>query len=162
MVNFLNTKLYAQYYPLASEEDKNDFLSSKYIEIYKFVSRVECSIRHEYFSRQYRYGKKMKSTISFLGTPKYRNIVHNQHIYYEMSMDKNIEDIEKRLPELASLANKLANNETENITVDELNYVLRIMNANKHRTLMIFLLLVIGMIIFACAFLYMDCRFVRL
>lgn len=155
MVNLLNNKLYTQYYPLTSEEDKNNFLKSNYMEIYKFVRNIGCSARNEYSLRQYNYTKKMKPTVSFLGTPKYRNIVHNKRVAHDMSMDKRIKDIERKLPELDSLACKLMYNESENITVDELNYILRIMNTYKHRALIMFLLLLIAIIICVCAFLYL-------
>ena len=36
----LNDKLYKHYYPLKTEEEKNDFLNSQYAEIYKEVENL--------------------------------------------------------------------------------------------------------------------------
>lgn len=142
MIKLLNNKLYAQYYPLVTERDKTNFLNAHYTKIYKKVRDISCTAMGELYVREYDYIKKMKPTVSFLGKPKYQNIAHNEYIAHKMRMDKNIKVIEKEIPNLVSLEEKLMFNELERITIDELNYILRLMNAEKHKTLMMLLMLV--------------------
>lgn len=153
MANLLNDKLYTQYYPLETEEDKYEFLNANYTEIYKIVRNIGRIARNELSARKHNYISKMKPTVSFLGTPKYRNIVHNERLAHNLLMDRQIKSLEEKIPDLDSLACKFMYHEHENITVDELNYILRLMNTNKHKTWMMLLLLLISIIACVCTFL---------
>lgn len=70
-----------------------------------------------------------------------------------MLMDRRVKDITEKLPDLDSLACKIIYHEYENITLDELNYVLRLKNFNKHKTGMMRVLSLILLIVCACIFL---------
>lgn len=142
MIKLLSNKLYAQYYPLVTEQDKTNFLNTHYMEMYKKVRDISYNAMGELYAREYNYIKKMKPTVSFLGAPKYKNIAHNEYIIHKMRMDKNIKVIEKEIPNLDSLVEKFVFNEQERITIDELNYILRLMNSEKHTTLIRLLMMV--------------------
>lgn len=106
--------------------------------------------RNELYVIKHEYVKKMKPTVSFLGTPKYRNIVHNEYLAHKMLMDRRVKNITEKLPDLDSLACKIMYHEYENITVDELNNVLRLKNFNKHKTWMMCVLSLILLIVCVC------------
>lgn len=145
-------KLYTQYYPLKTEEEKNGFLNSNSTEIYRIISDIGHVARNELYAIKHEYVKKMKPSVSFLGTPKYRNIAHNEYLVHKMLTDGRVKNITDNLPNLDSLACKLMYHEYENITVDELNYVLKLKNFNKHKTWMRCLLLLILLIVCVCIF----------
>lgn len=151
MVNLLNDKLYTQYYPLKTEEEKMFFLSSNSTEIYKIVRDIERFVKYELYAIKLEYVKKMKPTESFLGTPKYRNITYNEYLARKMFTDRRVKNITG--PDLDSLARKIKYHEYENITIDELNYVLRLKNINRHETWKMCLLLLILLIVCVCIFL---------
>lgn len=153
MVNLFNDKLYVQYYPLKTEEEKNEFLNSNSIEIYRMVRDIGQIARYELYAIEHEYVKKMKPTISFLGTPKYQNIAHNEYLVHKMLADRRIENITENISNLDSLVCKIMYYEYENITIDELNYVLRLKNINKHKMWMVCLLLLILLIVCVCIFL---------
>ena len=152
MLNMFDDKLYTQYYPLKTEEEKNAFLNSNRTEIYRIISDIGHVARNELYAIKHEYVKKMKPTVSFLGTPKYRNITHNEYLVHMMLTDRRVKNITDNLPNLDSLACKLMYHEYENITVDELNYVLKLKNFNKHKTWMRCLLLLILLIVCVCIF----------
>lgn len=153
MVNLLNDKLYNQYYPLKTEEEKNEFLNSNSKEIYRMIRDIDHVARNELYVTQHEYVKKMKPTVSFLGNPKYRNIVHNEDLAHKMLMDRRVKNITEKLQDLDSLEYKIIYHEYENITLNELNYVLRLKNFNKHKTGMMCMLSSILLIVCACIFL---------
>ena len=90
----LNDKLYKHYYPLKTEEEKNDFLNSQYAEIYKEVGNLCRCTKNEISAIKNDYISKMKPTVSYLGTLKKKNIAHNKYIVYMMY--KDISCIEKK------------------------------------------------------------------
>ena len=90
MVNLLNDKLYNQYYPLKTEEDKTEFLNSNSMEIYRIIKDIGHIARNELYAIKHEYVKKMKPTVSFLGTPKYRNIAHNEYLTHKMLTDRRV------------------------------------------------------------------------
>lgn len=147
-------KLYTQYYPLKTEEEKNEFLNFNSTEIYRIIRDIGNVAINELYAIQLEYVKKLKPTVSFLGTPKYRNIAHNECLVHKMLTDRRVKNITDNLPNLDSLACKLMYQEYENITVDELNYVLKLKNFSKHKTWMRCLLLLILLIVCVCIFLY--------
>lgn len=153
MVNLLNDKLYNQYYPLKTEEEKMNFLNSNSTEIYRMIRDIGHVARNELYVIKHEYVKNMKPTVSFLGTPKYRNIAHNEYLAHKMLMDRRVKNITEKLPDLDSLACKIMYHEYESITVDELNYVLRLKNFNKHKTWMMCVLSLILLIVCVCIFL---------
>ena len=153
MINLFNNKLYTKYYPLKTEKEKNEFLNSYSTKIYRIVRDIRHVARNELYIIQHEYVKKMKPTVSFLGTPKYRNIAHNEYFAHKMLMDKRIKNITEELPNLDSLACKIMYHEYENITVDELNYILKLINFNKHTTWMRCVLSLILLIVCVCIFL---------
>lgn len=153
MVNLLNDKLYNQYYPLKTEEEKNEFLNSNSTEIYRMIRDIGSVARNELYVIKHEYVKKIKPTVSFLGNPKYRNIAHNEYLANKMLMDKRVKNITEKLPDLDSLACKIIYHEYENITLDELNSVLRLKNFNKHKTGMMCVLSLILLIVCTCIFL---------
>lgn len=152
MINLLNDKLYNEYYPLR-EEEKNEFLNSNGSEIYRMVNYICEFARYELYTIKRKYDKEKKSTVSFLGTPKYQNIAYNKYIDDKMLTDKRIKNIRKNLPDLDSLACKIMYHEYENITADELNYVLKLKNLDKHKRQIRFFLSLILLIICVCIFL---------
>ena len=132
MVDLLNNKLYTKYYPLMTEEDKNNFLNINHMEIYKAVNRICNYAEIELFERKDKYFSEMKPEISFLGSPQYRNIEHNRMIVRKMSMDKHILAIQDKTLELDLLVHKITFHEDEEITIQELNYILELMNKREH------------------------------
>ena len=153
MVNMFDDKLYTQYYPLKTEEEKNEFLNSNSTEIYRIIRDIGHVARNELYAIKHEYVKKLKPTVSFLGTPKYRNIAHNEYLVHNMLTDRRVKNITDNLPNLDSLACKLMYHEYENITVNELNYVLKLKNFSNHKTWMMCLLLLILLIVCVCIFL---------
>ena len=151
LIFMIHNKIYKQYYPLVSEEDKINLLASNANEIYKFVYNLNLELGHEYFERQNKYISKLKPTVSLLGTPKYGNILYNQYISQTMTLDKNIEDIKETLCNFDLLEYKLAYHDYENITVDELNQTLIYMNTKTHRKwfilLLFFIFIILGVIL---------------
>lgn len=107
MFNTFDDKLYTQYYPLKTEEEKNEFLNFNSTEI----------------------------------------LVH------KMLTDRRVKNITDNLQNLDSLACKLMYHEYGNITVDELNYVLKLKNFSKHKMWRMCLLLLILLIVCVCIFL---------
>lgn len=133
MVNLLNDRLYNQYYPLETEEEKYGFLNSNSTKIYRMVKYIGRTAITELDVIKYEYIKKMKPEVSFLGTFKYQNIAYNKYIAHKMFTDRRVKNITENLPDFDSLACKIQCHEYKNITVDELNYVLRFANFHKHK-----------------------------
>lgn len=141
----LNDKLYAQYYPIRTEEEKNAFLSENSSELRKIIKYIGDIARNEIYAIKHEYVKKMKPTESFLGTPKYQNILHNERLAHEMQTDQRVRNITEKLPDLEDLEYKVAYHEYENITVDELNYVLEFVNHRKHKLFATSVLLLVAL-----------------
>lgn len=149
---FLNNKLYKQFYPLATEEDKMSLLNSNYSELLRKVKDIERMAETEYSERQSNYISKMRPTISCLGTPKHKNIVHNEYIAHKMAMDKKISFISEDIYNLKELEYNLVYKEFEKITVEELNRILRYDNIMKHKNICI---IILGIILFS-VFLFVN------
>ena len=152
MTSPFNNRLYTQYYPLKTEEDKNEFLSSHYMEMLKEADKLGCFANFEVFERERDYIDMMKPEISFLGFPKWRNIARNREIAMKMDTDRKIKIIKEKISELDSIAYKMEVYEHEKITIEEMNRILRFMNTETHKTwgltLLSFSLMIIGMCMF--------------
>lgn len=152
IVNLFNNKLYTQYYPIASEEQKAIFLENNHTKILRSIKRLKDDTLFEYYSRQKEYISRMKSEVSCLGHLKLGNICRNRSIAYEMSRDKRINTTRKVLQDLDSLKDKLISHEQESITIYELNNLLKMMNETKHRNMCKLGLSLIITIILLCVF----------
>lgn len=128
-----NNKMYEKFYPLTTEEDKESFINSNYQEILKIVGNIGYSANAELSALEYDYASKMKPTVSFWGTPKYKNIVHNEKVTDEMLRDKTMDFISKEISDLESVKYSLVNGEIEKISIEELNHILQLANAMKHK-----------------------------
>lgn len=153
MFNTFDDKLYTQYYPLKTEEEKNEFLNFNSTEIYRIIRDIGHVAKNELYAIKHEYVKKLKPTVSFLGISKYRNIAHNEYLVHKMLTDRRVKNITDNLQNLDSLACKLMYHEYGNITVDELNYVLKLKNFSKHKMWRMCLLLLILLIVCVCIFL---------
>lgn len=154
MANPFNNRLYAQYYPLKKEEDKNELLSSHHLEILKAADNLYRCANNEVFERERSYIDKMKPEVSFLGFPKWRNIARNREIAMKMDADRNIRIAKEKVPEAGSIAYKLDVYEHEKITIEEMNRILRFMNTETHKSWGLKLLFFSLMIIGVCKFLF--------
>lgn len=135
----LNNKLYNQYYPLKTEESKNEFLNSNYINVYKTARSFLRFAKNGLWEKQDSYISKMKSATSIWGAPKYQNLIHNEYIIQQMITDRQIENIKMNITGLEPLVCKLAYHETKNITIAEANFILEAMNSNRRRSAMLLL-----------------------
>ena len=154
MTNPFNNKLYNQYYPLKTEDDKKKFFDSHCTEIHRAAENLYNCAETEIFEREHRYIHRMKPDMSRWGTPKWRNIAHNKAVAMEWDGDMNIRIAKEKIPELASLANKVHFHEYDSITIEELNRILRFVNTETHKTWGRNLLLLALIIIVVCKFLF--------
>ena len=152
MTNLFNSKLYNQYYPLKTEDDKKKILDSHYVEICRAAENLYHCANQEVFDREHSYIKRMKPDVSRWGTLKWRNIAHNKTIAMQMDGDRNIKIAKEKIPELSSIAEKLHYHECDKITIEELNRILRFMNAETHKTWGRILLLLTLIVIAVCKF----------
>lgn len=152
MTNPFNNKLFTQHYPLKTEDDKNKLLCSHYVEICRAADNLYDYANQEVFEREHRYIKRMKPDVSRRGTPKWRNIKHNKVVAMEWDGDINIRIAKEKIPELASLANKVHFREYDSITIEELNRILRFVNTETHKTWGRNLLLLTLIVIAVCKF----------
>lgn len=152
MDNLFNDKLYNQYYPLKTEEEKNEFLKSNKAQIYRMIRDVGSDAKNQLYGIYREYTKKMKSTVSFSGTLKYQNILHNEYFTHKMLVDRRIKIITKNILDIDSLEYRVMNHEYENITVDELNCILSLKNFKKRKMLIMCLLLTLLII---CAYIFL-------
>ena len=67
-MNFLNDKLYNQYYPIESNVEKNNFLESNHAEVFKFVHNIGSIARNQLCTIEYDYATRMRPTESFFWT----------------------------------------------------------------------------------------------
>ena len=98
MFEFLNNKLYEQYYPITTESEKLNFLNSNHENIYKQLDTIHRQALSEMDIIQYNYASKIKKERSFLGRPKVNNIVNNRVISEKARRDKQTEKINSILP----------------------------------------------------------------
>lgn len=152
MDNLFNDKLYNQYYPLKTEEEKNEFLYSNNTEIYRMIRDVGNDARKQLYDIRHEYAKKMKPTVSFSGTLKYQNILHNEYFTHKMLADRRVKNITKNILDIDSLEYRVMNHEYENITVDELNCILSLKNFKRHKILKMCLLLTLLII---CVYIFL-------
>jgi len=153
MKNLFNHKLYEKYYPLVTEEDKQNLLQSDYIDIYKIVRNMGSIARNEIAAIQQEYVSQMKPTVSIFGTIKHKNVIHNEAVVHRMDTDKRIASIKEMVSRIDELSLKLANNECDKIELEELNYILKKVNNQRHKVIISFLILFIAIIFCVCIFL---------
>lgn len=115
MVRFVNNRLYGKYYPVAESEE---YLEEHYM-FFKDMVRHEVKL-YESFCQAYDYQQRkkyLKPTTSFLGYPKYGNILENQ---------MKIRDIERKLEpsiqQMQNLENILYKPSSE-ISIEDINFV---------------------------------------
>lgn len=142
-MNFLNDKLYNQYYPIESNVEKNNFLESNRAEVLKFVRNIGSIAKNQLCTIEYDYATRMRPTKSFFGHPKCRNIVHNMFVEHERSNDGRFQQISEDLSELGSLEDNITYHKWENISIDDVNCILEVKNLLKHKFLIQILLLLI-------------------
>lgn len=148
MNNIFNSKLYNKYYPIVTEKDKNKFLNSNHVDIYRAVRNIYFEAKSQMFTMQHEYISKMKQPYN------YRNILHNKKLTHQMLTDERITNIENKLLNLEYLACNLMYYQYNDITIDELNRILKYMNFNKYKDCIMFLLLLILIIICICLFIF--------
>ncbi len=136
-MNFLNDKLYNQYYPIESNVEKNNFLESNHAEILKFVHNIGRTAWNQLCTIEYGYATRMRPAKSFSG------IEHNMSVEHKRSNDGRLQQISEDLSELDSLEDNITYHKWENISIDDVNCILEVKNLLKHKFLIQILLLLI-------------------
>ena len=142
-----DNKLYKHFYPLETEEDKMFFLNTNFTKILRTIEDIVRMTIAEISDIRYDYMSKMKPAFSFWGTPKYKNIAHNENIVIQMESDKRFAFISEELLKLEPLVSKLVNDEKEKISVEELNHILKVANTMWHKKLRTIMISNIGIIL---------------
>lgn len=121
-----HNKLYKRYYPIKTEEQKNEFLGNHRTEMIRFLEGNSLDLRASYMDLESKYVSKLKKPVSFLGNVKYKNVLHNEKVALEMEMDKRLKDMEQ---ELVGTEEKLyALKMSEEISIEDVNRILLIMD----------------------------------
>lgn len=143
MFKVLNCKLYNEYYPIKNNEDKKLFLDKNYYEIFRKIKEIHLMTMNEIKEKKRGYLKKIKIPITFLGEPKYKNILHNKKTLLKMINDNEIKYLKEKLFNLDSLLDKFSNKRYDNINIDELNKILALINRERHKTILILFMMII-------------------
>ena len=131
MQAIMNHKLYNNYFPISSEEEKQKFLNEERIDLIKELRAVLCECQTEIFYVQRSYYERMKSTISLLGNINFRNVLHNKKVEAEMEADFRIRGIKNKIEDYDTLLDTLVMQ--GDASMDEINMALEYINANKNR-----------------------------
>ena len=143
-----NHKLYNNYYPLVQEEDIIVLLQENIGEIRLTLEEIIRNIRSDIEYRNHCNIRKMKKVITFCGGINYRNLNHNQFIVDKMNLDMKLGEMIVLLEKQVLCKEKLMDGKLENITTDELNYVLRYMNYKRHKLFMLMGCFIIWCVVF--------------
>ena len=151
----IHNKLCAKYYPIKTESEKTEFVYSNREELKKIISDQRRIAENEMGIFLMDFGEKLKRPISIFGNPKYRNIMYNEVLADKALKNKRFIKINSNISKLDSIAQKIMCGEYENISVDEINYVLKKQKLNRQKTWGAWAVL----LIFLVAFIY--CFFLR-
>lgn len=141
-------KLYKEYYPIVSEEDKMNFIHENFVEILNFDMRRERLSLVNLFGIERKYSQKLKKEVSVFGNIKYGNILHNRNVLNSMINDRHYIKCTEILNEMASFQEKLWSGKLEEISIDEINFLLIAMKRETQDNRIHFLLSIVGVIIF--------------
>lgn len=123
-MKWLNCKLYNQYYPLKTEEEKYYFLRDNYTELIKITDTMRRISISSMACRKSDYAAQMKNETPLFGNPHY-NKLHNQRIVDAMNRDVVIQHTEQFIYQADIVSHKLIMGDHDNITVKEINTVLK-------------------------------------
>lgn len=151
--NMFKNKLYNKYYPIKSDGEKLEFLRQHTQDILLLINKLKHISKNEILCKIYDRDEKLKPTESFLGSPKYENIIYNRRVmsdYYE-----DIQNIKEKSCFLGSLEYMILNNEYNNISIDEINYVLHLANIEKRKMILCLLGLVVIVFLLVILFVFL-------
>lgn len=145
MVNLriINYKLYNQYYPLKTEEEKNKLLNSHRTKIIEITRKICDQVRFELYTT---IGEFIEKT-----SPMGYYLDYNEYLIHK-KLRTEMDDILEILALLEPLERKIVHSEYEKISLDELNCVLRLKNKEHIALTWRFYLLPILLIVCACIF----------
>ena len=142
IIQFVNNRLYGKYYPVKESEE---YLKEHYV---FFKEMVWHEVRRlEIFLQAYDQQKKkyLKSTTTFLGYPKYGNILGKRM--------KKIRDIERKLePSIQQMQNleNILYKPVSEISIEDINYVYELRYKRRKKEFVKFAFAAIIVILYVC------------
>ena len=140
-------KLYKEFYPIVSEEDKMNFIHENFVEILNFARRRERLSLVNLFGIERKYNQQLKKEVSVFGNIKYGNILHNRNVLNSMINERRYIKSTEVLNETASFLGKIMVGKPEEISIDEINFLLIAMKRETQYNSIHFLLSIVGVII---------------
>lgn len=141
IIQFVNNRLYGKYYPVKESEE---YLKEHYV---FFKEMVWHEVRRlEIFLQAYDQQKKkyLKSTTTFLGYPKYGNILENR---------MKIKDIERKLePSIRQMQNleNILYKPVSEISIEDINFVYELRYKRRKKEFVKFAFAAIIVILYVC------------
>ena len=142
------SRLYKQYYPITSEQEKINLLNAEYCNILNLQYKYSVYVRAALMQRQQKYLTRMKPITGLCGNLKYGNILHNESVYHQMKTDRKIMEISDSYEKASEM--KSAFLYGDEITVHDLNELLRFENYQKRcdiKNILILAVFIIGLFI---------------
>lgn len=142
MVQFVNNRLYGKYFPVKESEE---YLKEHYM-FFKEMVWHEVRLLEIFFQAYDQQRKKyLKPTTTFLGYPKYGNILENK--------EKKIRDIERKLePSIQQMQNleNILYKPVSEISIEDINFVYEFRYKRRRKEFVKFAFAAIIVILYVC------------
>ena len=133
-LKIINSKLYNQYYPIRTEEQKTAFLIENHTVLLKLIREALFRNRSEYLARTNKYVNQLKKETTFLGTVKKVNVLHNEHVISKMQHDHIFDSLRNKEAIMEKIQYSLIMNEA--VSIEDINELLLCINHDHRRTLL--------------------------
>ncbi len=141
-IQFVNNRLYGKYFPVKESEE---YLKEHYM-FFKDMVRHEVRLLEIFFQAYDQQRKKyLKPTTTFLGYPKYGNILENK--------EKKIRDIERKLePSIQQMQNleNILYKPVSEISIEDINFVYEFRYKRRRKEFVKFAFAAIIVILYVC------------
>ena len=142
IIQFVNNRLYGKYFPVKESEE---YLKEHYM-FFKDMVRHEVRLLEIFFQAYDQQRKKyLKPTTTFLGYPKYGNILENK--------EKKIRDIERKLePSIQQMQNleNILYKPVSEISIEDINFVYEFRYKRRRKEFVKFAFAAIIVILYVC------------
>ena len=129
MKSLLNHKLYNKDYPLSSEEEKERFLREEKFELLEILRSDNLELKCVAMGRIKAAERDMKNPVSVFGTIKWNAVMHNKTVSDSLEID--LKKLYEKKEEPERVLYKFTMYPDEEISMDDINNALTIVNKNK-------------------------------
>lgn len=126
----IDCRLYKEYFPIKTEEQKDKFLEEHRADAYIFLAEEPQDMKNAYIKLESYYISRFKKAYSLFGKMKHKNVIHNQHVAHQMQRDERLVYLRQKISHRENLLYALCM--CEDVTIEEINTILQRMNNKFH------------------------------